>query len=160
MEECNICLTKIKKRNKNKHQRSKKHKYFLSNLIINKYIVKNNETNNFKDIFKIYYLNHKKKLNSFTVLIVFKMNNEVVNKIELPSYIVMKTGVKPCFEYIDDCLYIDSFCDEINIIFISDFRDITFYHYMNQPMSKLTRKLIKNLLQNQSGDYTHGWLPN
>ena len=27
MEECNICLTKIKKRNKNKHERSEKHKY-------------------------------------------------------------------------------------------------------------------------------------
>ena len=39
MEEYNICLTKIKKRNKNKHEQSKKHEYF-SNLIINKYIVK------------------------------------------------------------------------------------------------------------------------
>ena len=52
MEECDICLTKIKKRNKNKHQQSKKHKDFLTNLIINKYIVKNNEINSFKDIFK------------------------------------------------------------------------------------------------------------
>ena len=39
MEECNIRLTKIKKRNKNKHEQSKKHKY-ISNLIINKYIAK------------------------------------------------------------------------------------------------------------------------
>ena len=39
MEECNICLTK-KKRNKNKHERSKKHKYIFSNLIINKYVIK------------------------------------------------------------------------------------------------------------------------
>ena len=31
---------------------------------------------------------------------------------------------------------------------------------MNQPMSKLTRKLIINILQNQSGDYTQEWLPN
>ena len=45
------------------------------------------------------------------------------------------------------------------LIFISDFNDKTFYHYMNQPMSKLTRKLIIYLLQNQSGDYTHEWLP-
>ena len=37
MEECNICLTKNKKRNKNKHEQSKKHKYF-SSLIVNKYI--------------------------------------------------------------------------------------------------------------------------
>ena len=28
MEECNICLTKLKKRNKNKHEQSKKQKEF------------------------------------------------------------------------------------------------------------------------------------
>ena len=42
MEECNICLSKIKNKNEKKHERSKKHKYF-SNLIINKYIVRNPE---------------------------------------------------------------------------------------------------------------------
>ena len=40
MEECDICLTKIKKRYRKKHKQTKKHKYFLSNLISNKYIVK------------------------------------------------------------------------------------------------------------------------
>ena len=35
MEECNICLTKIKQRNKNKHEQAEKQKYF-SNLIIKK----------------------------------------------------------------------------------------------------------------------------
>ena len=29
MEECNICPTKIKKRNKNKHEQSEKHKYIF-----------------------------------------------------------------------------------------------------------------------------------
>ena len=29
MEECNICLTKIKERNKNTHERSKKHKNYF-----------------------------------------------------------------------------------------------------------------------------------
>ena len=38
MEECTICLTKIKKRNKNKHNQLKKHQFF-SNLIIYKYFV-------------------------------------------------------------------------------------------------------------------------
>ena len=40
MEECDICLTKTKKRNRNKQEQSTKHKYFSSNLNINKYIVK------------------------------------------------------------------------------------------------------------------------
>ena len=49
MEECNICLTKIKKRNKDKYEQSKKFKYF-SNLILNNYFVRNPEIDDFKDI--------------------------------------------------------------------------------------------------------------
>ena len=64
MEESNICLTK-KKRNKNKHQQSKKHKYFLSNVIKNKYIVRKDETDKFKDILQSYYDKHKKKFDNF-----------------------------------------------------------------------------------------------
>ena len=57
MEEWNICLSKTKKRNKNEHEQSKKHKYF-SNLITNKYIGKICEFYIFKDIIQPYYNNH------------------------------------------------------------------------------------------------------
>ena len=93
------------------------------------------------------------------------MNEEVTDEIKLPSSLVMEKkhtacgkmpngecGVRPCFEYIDDYFFIENFYDEINILFISDFKDITFCHYKNQPKSLLSRKLIINLLQNQSGD--------
>ena len=30
MEECNICLSKMKKRNKNKHDQSKKNNFFFT----------------------------------------------------------------------------------------------------------------------------------
>ena len=40
MYECSICSVKIKKRNKNKHEKTMKRRYFLSNMIVNKYIVK------------------------------------------------------------------------------------------------------------------------
>ena len=55
-------------------------------------------------------------------------------------------GIRPFFEYVDDYFFIDNLYEEINIIFISDIKDITFYHYMNQPKSMLSRKLIINLL--------------
>ena len=42
MYECDICLAKIKKRNKNKQEKLMKHRYFLSNMIVKKYVVKNN----------------------------------------------------------------------------------------------------------------------
>ena len=141
MEECDICLTKIKKQNRIKHEQSKKQRYFLSNLIIKKYIVNKDEFNNFKDIFKSDYVSHKKKFYNFGVLIVCKTNGEVSNKVKLPSSLVMEKkytafsdmldsecGIRPCFEYIDDYFFIDNVYDEINNIFISDFKDITFYH--------------------------------
>ena len=53
MEECNISLTKRKKRSKDKHEQSKKHKFF-SNLILNKYIVRNPEIDKFKDTLQSY----------------------------------------------------------------------------------------------------------
>ena len=40
MYECDICRAKIKKRNKNKHEKSMKNRYFLSNMNVNNYIVK------------------------------------------------------------------------------------------------------------------------
>ena len=70
MEECNICLTTNKKTKKNKHQQSKKHNYFLSNLIINKYVVRNDENDIFKEIFQSYYDKHKINFNKFNVWII------------------------------------------------------------------------------------------
>ena len=51
MYECDICLAKIKKRNKNKHEKSMKHRYFLSNKIKNKYIVQKMTLINLKTFF-------------------------------------------------------------------------------------------------------------
>ena len=132
----------------------------------------NDEFKNFKDVFKSRYVSHKKKFNSFGVLMVCKMNGDVSNKVKLSSSLVLekkytafgkmldgKCGIRPGFEYIDDYFFIDDLYDEINIIFISDFKDITFYHCMNQPKSMLSGKLIINLLQNQSRNFTHKRLP-
>ena len=46
------------------------HWYFLSNIILNKYIVKKNDINKFKDILQSYCDEHKKKFNEFTVAII------------------------------------------------------------------------------------------
>ena len=86
MEKCNICLSKTKKRNKNKHEQSKKHKYF-SNLIIIKYIVKNDEIDKFKDIIQSYYDMHKKKFDNLIVCVTWMKNELAVNKVSVPSII-------------------------------------------------------------------------
>ena len=71
MKECNICLTKINKRNKNEHEQSRKHKYiFFSNLIINKYVIQNDEIDNKYDILQRYHDEHKKKFIRFRIDII------------------------------------------------------------------------------------------
>ena len=51
MYKCELCNTIMLDRNKTKHNQTKKHKYY-SNLILNRYAIKNVEVNNFKDVFK------------------------------------------------------------------------------------------------------------
>ena len=90
MEECDICLTKIKKRNKKRNQESKKHKYFLSNLIINKYIVRNDEIDKFKDILQSYYDKHKKRFDNFAVRIIWKKESQIVCEVKLPDEVIIE----------------------------------------------------------------------
>ena len=141
MMECDIRHTKTKIQNRKKHEQMKKHKYFCSNLIKNKYLVNKDDFDIFKGIFISHHVTHKKKFNSFGVLIVCKMTREVTDESKLPSSLVMEKkytasgkmldgecGIIPCFEYIGYYFFIDDLYGEINIIIISDFKEITFYH--------------------------------
>ena len=192
MEECDTCLTKIKKQNKNRHQQSKKHRYFLSNLNISKYFVRNDEIDEFKDALQSYYDKHKKKFNNFSVWIIWKKNNEIVCEIKLPGKVTVEKGcyiapntnritmnlikssiqcdvrsvlkilIGSCVGYLDTYYnFANDFCDEIGIIFISDLRDISFFHYKKQPESMLYRKLVKKFFEEENfEDYEYEWLPN
>ena len=175
MEGCIICLTKVKKRNKNKHEQSRKHKYF-SNLITNEYIVRNPEIDKFKDILLPYYDKHKKKFDTFTVCVMWKKNDVLINRISVPSTFTLQAPhffkqsmvellivVKmPPLDFLDtfDRSCINDEVDEINIIFISVFDKITFSHYMAQPNSIFCRKLQRNFIEKDFGDFDYNWLPN
>ena len=50
--------------------------------------------------------------------------------------------------------------DETVQIFISDYRDMTFFHYMTQPKSMLCRKLVRNFIEEDFRDFDYIWLPN
>ena len=84
MYECEICLPKIKRLNKKKHEKWMQHRYFLSKMIVNKYIVKNNDIIKFKNILQSYCDEHKKKFNEFTITIIWKKNVMIINKISIP----------------------------------------------------------------------------
>ena len=173
MEECNICLSRIIERNKNKLEQSKKHNDF-SNLIINKYILGNPEIKKFKDIMQLYYVKHKKKFDNFSVCVMWKKNEVHINKSSVPSTITLEKShlFKPIMIEIPIVIrvspvdFLDTFdrninneVDEINIIFISSLKDMTFSHYMTQPKSMLCRKLIKNFIEEDFGDSDYNWFP-
>ena len=173
MEKCNICLTKIKKRNKNKHEQPKKHKIF-SNLILNKYNVRNPEIDKFKDINQSYYDEYKKKFDNFTACVKWMNNGLVVKKISAPSTTTLQKAwlfkpsvielpivvrVSPLdFLYTFDRNCINDEVDEIAITFLSDLKDITFSHYMAEPKSTLCRKLVRNSIEEDFGNFDYNWL--
>ena len=154
---------------KKNHEQSKKHKFFLKNLIVSKYITKNEKINNLKDIVQSYYNEHKKKISQFKIIVIWKKNNVIINKIsgpctithiqthmfkpimeEMPFYV--KVSLKVFQNMIDrGCEYIFK-TDEIKIIFISKLEDITISHYVEQPKSMLCRKLERNHIEEDDPD--------
>ena len=181
MYECDICLTKIKKRNKNKHEQSKKRRYFYSNLPVNKYIVKNNDINKFKDILQSYCDEHKKKFNEFTVMIIWKKNDMIINKISIPRTITLqrthmfkpdmfeipiyvKVSEREFLDVVDkNCVY-NIISDEVDIICISEPKEMTLQHCMNQPRSLLCRKLERDYIGGNyqivdERDFDYNFLP-
>ena len=174
MEECDVCLTRIKKQSIKKHKQTKKQKYF-SKLILNRYIVINPEIDKYKNNIQSYYNEPKRKVDDFTVRVIRKKNDSIINKISVPSIIKLRKlhlfepGVTelpnilkiPAFDFPDqfneEC--VNDMVDEINILFISDLNDITFFHYMEQPKSMLCRKLIQNVIGEDYGVFDSYWLP-
>ena len=164
MYECEICLAKIKKRNKNKHEKSMKHRYFLSYIIVNKYIVKHNDINKLKDFLQSYCDEQKKKFNQSTVTNIWKKNDMIINKISIPRTITLqkthmfkpdmveipiyvKVSEREFQDIVDrNCVY-NIISDEIDIIFISKLKEMTLQHYMKQPRSMLCRKLERNYIE-------------
>ena len=174
MEESNICLTKLKNGNKNKHYQSKKHKY-SSNLIIKNFIVRNPKSDTFKDIVQSYNDKHKRKFDNFTVCVIRMKNGLIVNTISVPSIITREKPhlFKPSMielpivirvsplEFVDTFIRnINNEVDEINIIFISDLKDLTFSHYIAQPKSMPCRKQVRNFIEKDFGDFDYNRLPN
>ena len=149
---------------KNKHEKSLKHRYFLSKIIVNKYIVKNIDINKFKDILQSYCDEHKKKFNEFTVTIIRKKNDMIINKISIPRTITLqrthmfqpdmfeipiyvKVSEREFLNIVDrNCAYI-IISDEIDKIFISKYKEMTLQHYMKQSRSMLCRKLERDYIE-------------
>ena len=88
MYKCELCYVILQKRNKTKHDQSKKHKYY-SNLLRNRYVMKDVEVTTFKDVFDPYFIEHTIKFNFFTVYRILRLydnENYHGHEINAPNY--------------------------------------------------------------------------
>ena len=146
------CITTIKKKNKTKHEQTKKHKY-LSNSVSNKYVKKDRAVDKFKHVLTSYYNKHLKK-DIFTVYVYWKVDDFNL-KLSVPnvlsygqivhSFPINITESACGFSdrvikgYLNhDELTIDKI-EETEIVFMSDLKDMTYTHYMKQPKSMICR---------------------
>ena len=85
-----------------------------------------------------------------------------MNLIQYDVNKISKMLMGSCVDYLDFYYNFDNdFCNDISIKFISDLRDISFFHNMKQPESMLCRKFMKNFIEEENfEDYEYKWLPN
>ena len=172
---CEICQSLIQRKNKTKHDNSKKHKYY-SDLILGTCIVKDVKTDEFKVVLSKYYFDHMKKFNSFTVRNYWKVNDEFQFKLSVPHVISFGMVVHSMTVEIKEsaCDFLNRAIkayptgheieklDEIEIGFISNIKDITFNHYMDQPKSMICRKVLRRFFEVKSEDlkdFEYNWIP-
>ena len=142
-------------------------------MILNKYIVRNPEIGKFKKIIQPYYNNHEKNFDNFSVCVMWKKSDLLINKVSVPNTILLEKArlfkrsmiELPVVVRVSTPDFLDTFdriiineVDEIKILFISDLKDITFFHYMDQPNSRLCRKLIKKLFEEDFSYFDYNWL--
>ena len=105
---------------------------------------------------------------------MWKKNDVLINNVFVPSTITIekphlsKSSIigLPIVVRVLPLDFLDTFdrnisneVDEIKTISISDLTDITFFHYMDQPKSMLCRKLVKNFIEKDFGDFDYKWFP-
>ena len=105
---------------------------------------------------------------------MWKKKYGFINKISVPSTITLekphlfkpRINELPRVIRVSPLAFLDTFdrninneVDEINIIFISNLEDMTFFPSMAQPKSMFCRKLIRIFIEN-FGDFDYNWLPN
>ena len=64
MYRCELCNTSLLERNKTKHDRSKKHRLY-SNLLLNRYVIKDVELAKIKAVFNLFFYTSIKKIQFF-----------------------------------------------------------------------------------------------
>ena len=152
---CDICDKSVNIKSRKRHLNSRYHKS-LSACIISKYTVKNPSFLHMQDILKKYVDDYNKKFVLYIIICKWKIHfSDIIINIEsnrlyninrdgwkLRSYLISK---------IEDQEYNGhkfSHISEMNIVFISNLRNMTYQHYLQIPKSMLEWTIIKKLANN------------
>ena len=172
----NYVLKSCKREKQNKTQSKNTHKYY-SNLILNRYVIKNVEVIKFKDVFIPYFTAHTRKFNFFTVCLSVRLvegesplNHEgnvssyVTYNFQSENYTVYTTEIAHDFLHRVISIHFSHKCSTkkipgIEIIFVSDPKDKTQKQYLEQPKSMLCGKFTRRFHESTSQDFGYNLLP-
>ena len=154
---CRICDKSIKFSSKNKHLKSNYHKS-LSDRIICKYTVKNPNFLQIEDILKNFVDDYNKKFEFYIIFCKWKLHfldtiievksRRLYNLLrkqyswKLKSYLISKIEDYECYNHKF------SHISEMDILFITDFKNITYEHYLKLQKSILEWTIIRKLSEN------------
>ena len=152
---CDLCDTSIKIRSKKRHLNSRYHKS-LSACIISKYTVENPSFLHMQDILKKYVDDCNKKFVLYIIICKWKVHfsdtiiniksdrlyNIYIPRRKLRSYLISK------IDDFENKGHKFSHISEMNVVFISKLRNMTYQHYLQIPKSMLEWTIIKKLATN------------
>ena len=152
---CELCDKSIKLRSKKRHLNSRYHKS-LSESIISKYTVENPSFLHMKDILKKYVDDYNKKFVFYIIICKWKLHfsNTIINiksdrlcNIYIPTrklrpYLISK------IEDFESVGHKFSHISEMNIVFISKLRNMSYQHYLQIPKPMIEWTMIRKLANN------------
>ena len=152
---CDLCDTSIKIRSKKRHLNSQYHKS-LTKSIISKYTVENQSFFHMNDILKKYVDDYNKKFVLYITICKWKLrfSDTIINvksdrlyNIHRPGWNLRRTLISK-IEESESNGHKFSHISEMNFVFISSLRNMTYEHYLRIPKSMLEWTMIKKLATN------------
>ena len=152
---CDLCDKSIKIRSKKKHLNSKNHKS-LAKSIICKYTIENPSFLHIENILKNYVDDYNKKFEFYSISCKWKLHfsDTIINVKSHRLYNIFRAGwnlrrnLISKIEYLENDGHKFSHISEMNIVFITDLRKMTYEHYLMLPKPMIEWTIIKKLAIN------------
>ena len=152
---CEICDKSVNIKSRKRHLNSRYHKS-LSSCTISKYTIENPSFLHIQDILKNYVNDYNKKFVLYKIICKWKLHfSDIIINIKskrlynnnrpnwnLRSYLISK------IEDFENKGHKFSHISEMNVVFISKLRNMTYQHYLQIPKSMLEWTMIKKLASN------------